>query len=478
VSSNEVAPAPEWDKNLHDLTLGTRLRLDDLVDREALGEMTRSFQALFGISLRIFNAEGVLLAEAGAEQAICRYLGALPKGQIACRRTVEAARRAEVPASGEVAHACFTGAQYRIFAITYDARKLGKAVLGPYLPAEVTTVPSTLLEVDPDVDPTEARLLLPRMPRARPETVTLISDHLKRTLDLILFSGHKTLLTTQMHLSSVRESYRELQDKTKKLQEAYDRLKELDRLKSDFLGTVSHELRTPLTSIIGYSEMLVEGLAGPLAGEQQDFVRIIHDKGRQLLELILSLLDLSKLESGTVKLRKGAFSIGQLIDEVLDTFAPKARSRGIVLDRRVAPDLPEVQGDKERIRQVLGNLCDNAIKFSPEGAIVTLAAAMSLPGDAEQESGFALLEPTRRMIDVRVIDEGIGIPVGERDRIFDPFYQVDSGSTREYEGTGLGLSIVKRLVDAHGGRVSVLGNTPKGAVFSVLLPIEPHKTLR
>jgi two-component system, NarL family, sensor histidine kinase BarA len=478
MSSNAAGPPPEWDKNLHDLTLGSRLKLDDLVDREALGEMTRSFQALFGISLRIFNADGVLLAEAGAEQAICRHIGALPKGQIACRRTVEAARRAEVPASGEVGHACFTGAQYRIFAITYDDRKLGKAVLGPYLPAEVITVPSSLLEVDPGVDATEARLLLPRMPRARAETVTLISDHLKRTLDLILFSGHKMLLTTQMHLSSVRESYRELQDKNKKLQDAYDRLKELDRLKSDFLGTVSHELRTPLTSIIGYSEMLVEGLAGPMVGEQHDFVKIIHDKGRQLLELIMSLLDLSKLESGTMRLRKGAFAAGELIDEVIDTFAPKALRRGIALERQVAPELPLVQGDKERIRQVVGNLCDNAIKFSPEGATVTLSAAMALPGDADQESGFALLGPTRRMLEIRVIDEGIGIPDAERERIFDPFYQVDSGSTREYEGTGLGLSIVKRLVDAHGGRVTALANTPRGSIFSVLLPAEPHKTLR
>jgi signal transduction histidine kinase len=134
-----------------------------------------------------------------------------------------------------------------------------------------------------------------------------------------------------------------------------------------------------------------------------------------------------------------------------------------------------VQGDKERIRQVFANLCDNAIKFSPEGGLVRLTAALAQPPDAAAEGGFAILEPARRMVEVRVTDEGIGIPVAERERIFDPFYQVDSGSTREYEGTGLGLSIVKRLVDAHGGKVHVTGNVPRGSIFSVLLPIEARR---
>ena len=465
------SPPVEWDRALQDLTLGSQLRLEDLVDREALGEMVRSFHALFGISLRVFNAEGALLSESGVEQAICRYLVGLPKGRIACMQTVDAARRASVTTQNEVTHACFTGAEYRIFPITYDGRKLGKAILGPFLPAEVTSVPDSLFRAEPSVDPTEVRMLLPRMPRAKAETVSLISAHLRRTLDLILFSGHRVLLTTQMHLSSVRESYRELQDKTRKLQDAYDRLKELDRLKSDFLGTVSHELRTPLTSIIGYSEMLAQGLAGDLAEEQREFIRIIHEKGEQLLELIVSLLDLSKLESGTLRLKKGTFSVGQLLDEIVATFTPEAMKRGVRLEARSAANLPEALGDKERIRQVFANLCDNAIKFSPEGGCVRLVAGPSMPPSASEQHGFAVLGPARRMIEVRVSDEGIGIPEAERERIFDPFYQVDSGSTREYEGTGLGLSIVQRLVHAHGGSVKVLPNEPRGSIFSVLLPV-------
>src|SRR6185369_14419419 len=153
-------------------------------------------------------------------------------------------------------------------------------------------------------DPVQARTLLPRMPRAKAETITLISEHLRRVLDLILFSGHKALLTSQMHLSSVRESYRELQDKNAKLQEAFDRLRELDRLKSNFLGVVSHELRTPLTSIIGYSEMLLEGIAGALNEEQRDYVRTVMEKGDQLLQLITGILDISRMEAGEMKVRR------------------------------------------------------------------------------------------------------------------------------------------------------------------------------
>jgi two-component system sensor histidine kinase BarA len=130
-----------------------------------------------------------------------------------------------------------------------------------------------------------------------------------------------------------------------------------------------------------------------------------------------------------------------------------------------------VQGDPERLRQVFINLADNAIKFSPEQSTVRLTATMAEFGATGTDDGFSVLEPSRRMIEVRVIDSGLGVPEEERDRIFDPFYQVDSSSTRQHEGTGLGLSIVKRLVDAHAGRVKVGANDPTGAIFSVFLPI-------
>ena len=167
-----------------------------------------------------------------------------------------------------------------------------------------------------------------KAPRAKPETVQRVARHLKAALDLILFSGHKTLLTSQMHLLSVRESFRELTEKNESLQEAYDRLRELDRLKSNFLATVSHELRrTPLTSIIGYGEMLAEGLAGPLNDEQKEFVGTIREKGEQLLELIQSLLDMSKLESGTMSVRRQVIRLEDVLTEVIKTLTPSPPAR-------------------------------------------------------------------------------------------------------------------------------------------------------
>jgi signal transduction histidine kinase len=333
-------------------------------------------------------------------------------------------------------------------------------------------VPATLVGVDPNIDRERAQALLSRMPRAKLETVTRIAAHLKASLDLILFSGHKAFVTSQMHLLSVRESYRQLEDKTARLQEAFDKLRELDRLKSNFLATVSHELRTPLTSIIGYSEMLTEGLAGELAPEQLEFVKTIHAKGGHLLSLIMSLLDMSKLENGTMRIAMQSMRIEPVLAEVVSTLTPTARKKGIKLQLDQRHGLAELRGDPERLRQVFLNLVENAIKFTPSQGTVTLSGAMVEDSDLgeDEEAGLALVAPTRAAVQIRVADTGIGIPSRERAKVFDAFYQIDSSSTREYGGTGLGLSIVKRLVDGHGGSISIESNEPRGTVFVVRLP--------
>ncbi|MDB4995157.1 MAG: Osmosensitive channel histidine kinase KdpD [Myxococcaceae bacterium] len=456
---------------IQDVAFDGRMRLEDLVDRAGLEELCRSFFALFGIPVRVYSSEALLLADAAKEQEVCAYVNTLMQGRAACGATVSAVKSNEGGPTGDVVHPCFTGNAYRIVPIEYDARRIGRIIIGPYLPATVSEVPDTLLKIDAGIDPNRARSLLNKVPRAKEETVTRIATHLKRALDLILFSGHKALLTSQMHLASVRESYRELEDKTARLQEAYDRLKELDRLKSNFLATVSHELRTPLTSIIGYSEMLVEGIAGPLVPEQQEFVNTIHEKGGQLLGLITSLLDLSKLESGTMSVKKTSANVTELLGKVVSTLAPAARKKGIKLTAHVDPGVADLRADPERLRQVFLNLVENAIKFTSQDGSVTLTARnLGVDFEDADATGFALLAPVQTRIELRVTDTGIGIPLRERARVFDPFYQVDSSSTREYGGTGLGLSIVKRLVDAHDGSIHIEDNVPQGTVFVVRLP--------
>jgi len=468
----ERSQRPEVD--LEALTMGTALRFEDLVDRTMLQEVIRSFATLFGISVRLFSSEGALLADSVEQQPLCLVLNQLGDGRAACASHIATIKRLLPEPDRCLTHTCFTGACYQVASLTYDGRSLGRLILGPYLPAELREVPSSLIATTPSLDPAKARDLLPRMPRARADTIQNIIAHIRSVLDLILFSGHKALLTSQMHLASVRESYRELQEKNASLQDAYDKLKELDRLKSAFIATVSHELRTPLTSIIGYSEMLAEGIAGELTKEQMEFILTIREKGDQLLSLIMSLLDLSKLESGTFSIQRSETEVAPILEDVVSSVRPAARKRSVQVAFEPPPEpVPRIFADAGKLRQIVLNLADNAVKFTPPDGRVTISLQLAVDDPADDEGfGFALLAPAHNMVEVRVADTGIGIPADERAKVFEAFYQVDSSSTREYGGTGLGLAIVKRLVDAHGGKVRIEENQPSGTVFVVALPIQ------
>jgi signal transduction histidine kinase len=195
------------------------------------------------------------------------------------------------------------------------------------------------------------------------------------------------------------------------------------------------------------------------------------------LSLITSLLDLGKLEQGSMSISAGSVSMTALATDVATTFMPGARRRNIQLKVATAADAPDALGDRERLRQVLTNLVDNALKFTPPGGTVLLEVRAIAPitgdtaGDEDDGFGLAVLAPARRDVEVRVQDSGIGIPDALREKVFDAFYQVDSGSTREYGGAGLGLAIVRKIVDSHRGKITVETPTSgRGTVFVVQLP--------
>jgi signal transduction histidine kinase len=279
-----------------------------------------------------------------------------------------------------------------------------------------------------------------------------------------------------MHLATVRENYRDLAEKNARLQEAYDRLKELDRLKSNFLATVSHELRTPLTSIIGYSEMLQAGIAGEMTDEQSSFVETIRSKGELLLSLISSLLDLNKLERGQLTIEPEMVDPRAVLAEVQETYLPEAEKKRIRLEVDCGDDVPQLQADPVRLRQILLNLAGNALKFTPENGRVKLCAVpaeMTLENDGDGEDddvGAALMMAPEPAVEFRVTDSGIGIASDQVAKIFDAFYQVDGSSTREYGGAGLGLAIAKNLVEAHHGTIRVESTPKQGSTFFVTLP--------
>jgi signal transduction histidine kinase len=297
-------------------------------------------------------------------------------------------------------------------------------------------------------------------------TARRLASHFVRVVEAFMVEGRKRALSTRMHMAALEEANRELTEKNRRLAQAVERLQEADRVKSNFLATVSHELRTPLTSVIGYSEMLLEGIAGELNEEQREYVRTVMEKGDQLLVLITGILDISRMEAGQMKFEKEPFDLNEVVEVALSTVAPNARRKKIGVTARVPEDLPRVLGDRDKVRQVLLNLLNNAIKFTPEGGSVGLVAQKGPLG-----SGAAADGPIG--VRVTVEDTGIGVAPEYHQRVFDPFFQVDNSSTREYGGTGLGLSIVKRFIEALGGNVWLESRRGAGATFFFSLPLAP-----
>ena len=446
---------------------GDPLRLEELVDKRALREMIDSSTQIFGVPIRVLGGRGDVLAGPTQPSPLTIELVGDPAASIIRAAAVEPLAAGGSSLAGTLTTR--TGELYRVVPLEYDRHSVGRIVVGPYAAPGADHPPPALTAAIPGLDPARARAAWGRVPRLTPERAAEIGAHLATVLEVVLFSGHKALLTSQMHLASMRESYRELTEKTENLEEAYERLKELDRLKSNFLATVSHELRTPLTSIMGYGEMLSEGMAGALNEEQREFVDTIRTKSEQLLGLIMSLLDLSKLENGSMPVRAGRLVIGAVLEEAITTLVPTAKKRGVSIELDVPAELPAVLGDPDRLRQVFINLTDNAVKFTPPDGVVRLAARLTVD-QPMGEPGLILVAPLRPVVEVRVSDTGIGIAADERQRVFDPFYQIDQSSTREHGGAGLGLAIVKRLVEAHQGSVRVEPNAPHGTVFVVTLP--------
>jgi signal transduction histidine kinase len=291
------------------------------------------------------------------------------------------------------------------------------------------------------------------------ERAATAASHLADVIGLVLHHAHARHLTSAAHEAAVRAAYEELSAKNRRLLVAVDRLQEVDRIKSNFLATVSHELRTPLTSVIGYTEMLLEGLAGPLGGEQREYLTTILAKADQLLGLITAVLDASLLESGRAPATAEAVALDELVASVVAAFAPQAHKRTIAIEVRAEP--LRAIGDRRQIRQILWQLVSNAVKFTPDSGRIEIDVKLG-PVNASER---------RRGVHVVVRDSGIGIPGEQLAHIFEPFYQVDSSSTRSFGGTGLGLALAKAYVEAQGGRIWVDSTLGLGSTFSVSFPI-------
>jgi len=253
-------------------------------------------------------------------------------------------------------------------------------------------------------------------------------------------------------LSEANEALRQQQDELRKTNKE---LQKANRLKSEFIGRASHELKTPLTSVIAFAELLMEQHSTNLNDTQLDYLRGIHEAGRTLLNSIEGLLTLSRMEAGMTQLNLSTVRLDTFIPQVVAQFGPQASRKRINLRYVLAYDLPPMRVDREKVRGILHNLIDNALKYAPHGEEVTVRVRYCSEGNAHV---------------IEVEDTGVGIPPEDMDHLFEPFWRGGSSGPPEHRGTGLGLSITRYWVELHGGTIGVESRVGEGTVFTVELP--------
>ncbi|NEP39087.1 MAG: response regulator [Okeania sp. SIO2G4] len=248
------------------------------------------------------------------------------------------------------------------------------------------------------------------------------------------------------------------------LEQAKQTAETANRTKNQFLANMSHELRTPLNAILGITEGLQEEIFGSINEQQMKAIQTVESSGRHLLELINDILDLAKIESGQLELNFTLTTVSSLCQSSLAFIKQLAEKKRIQLEMKLPQNLPELFVDERRIRQVLINLLNNAVKFTSDGGCISLEVQVNRQQFDSKANKF------KKFLRIAVIDTGIGIAPQNLKKLFQPFVQIDSSLNRHYQGTGLGLALVKRIVEHHGGQVGVTSEIGVGSCFTIDLP--------
>ncbi len=252
----------------------------------------------------------------------------------------------------------------------------------------------------------------------------------------------------------VQEATAELAEQNELLRRQHIALEQASALKSQFLANMSHEFRTPLNAILGYTHMLLHGVSGPVSEAQRKSLTRIDSNSRHLLALINDILDITRIEAGRMPLNLTTFAIPELVDEVMSELEPIIKRSNLVVSSRMHGRVPQLKGDRQKVKQIVLNLLSNALKFTPSGS-VTIGATY---------------DTRTRMVHIAVRDTGVGIPDEDQHKVFEDFRQLDSSPARGYGGTGLGLSICRRLSQMLGGSIELQSEVGRGSTFTLQLP--------
>lgn len=275
---------------------------------------------------------------------------------------------------------------------------------------------------------------------------------LEFSLSEVLVADRRLYVATVRDISERKRIEQEIILKNQELEQA-------NKLKSEFLANMSHELRTPLNSIIGFSEVLKDGVTGKLNAEQEEYATDIFESGHHLLSLVNDILDLAKIEAGRMTLMPEVVDVGGVIEKSVSMLKEKALDKGLKISMKIEEGIEGIVLDGRKFKQIIYNLLSNAVKFTDSGGSVSIEASM-------------VKIDSKEFFEVVVSDNGIGIAPDELDKLFTPFVQLDASMSRRYEGTGLGLAMVKRLMGLHNGTVRVESETAKGTSFTIRFPTE------
>jgi len=274
------------------------------------------------------------------------------------------------------------------------------------------------------------------------------------TVTSIHYKGERAALGNFMDVTERKRMEAKLEQKTIELEQVNIRLQEMDRLKSIFLASMSHELRTPLNSIIGFTSLILEGMVGEINEEQRIQLTLVKCSADHLLSLINDVFDISKIEAGKVEFSLEEFRLNDVIEEVVESFSPIANLKSTEIFEEMPKGIT-LFSDRRRVKQVLMNLISNAVKFTEQGSVKIV--------------GRVLRDD---ILEISVIDTGIGIRKEDMNRLFMPFQQVDTSLTKKHEGTGLGLHLTKKIVTLLGGNISAKSEYGKGSEFTFTIPLQ------